>query len=133
MPSNAEIADKWIIFTFARLYESFPVRVDISVEEIQNEIGGPPFGSVNVFAADLASWLIEEKYIRSGTPYSDEVFLAEAVLTERALAALKKVPSAMSEKRSLGERLKDLSLDIGKSVAKKEAGEWIVELFSNLP
>lgn len=104
------------------LYENFPKPLFVHTSELreafgieekdwwQDRIGTNPIGIT-------IRWLAAEGFVR----YSDDskgLSFAGLVLTSKGLAALHKVPEALSPRTTIGERLKELSKDASAETVK---------------
>jgi hypothetical protein len=134
--ANPEIANIWIGYIFAKLYESFPVPYDFTVSEIVRETKETP--NLNeyelaLFGSSLIDWLQKEGFIRGEAPPLGPDFLIDfATLTERGFRILNAVPQNLKEKKKVGQRLVEASKDIGQDAVKKTVGDLVGQVFGGI-
>ena len=133
---NIEVANIWIGYIFAKLYENFPVPYDFTISEIVQETKEKPNldeYQLVLFGTSLVNWLREEKFIRGEDPPLGPDFLIDfATLTERGLRVLNAVPESLHEKRKVGEQLVDASKRIGEDTVKKSVGELVGQILGGI-
>lgn len=119
---NIELFDLYVGKIFVKLYENFPLRIDISPckmigKEINEDTLEAP-KECDIFI-DTMIWLEESGYIKYSSQEGNHYFL-KVVLTAKGLELLKAVPPSVETKKGIGERLTTLS-KIGSEEAIKEA------------
>ena len=129
---NTEIANIWIGYIFAKLYESFPMPYDLLLEEITESTRELPNVDPGEFLFYLGRWLEDEGYIRAGQGALGEEGIDEGVLTEKGLRVLNAMPDSLSPGTKLGDRLVEASKDIGQEAVKNSVGEWIGQVIGGV-
>ncbi|UZT80663.1 hypothetical protein OF113_11650 [Ectopseudomonas chengduensis] len=120
MSSNIEKFDRLAGRIFADLYESFPIplpmfptdylSVVLEGQEYESEAdSGPDSVEAYEFFEATYSWLEKAGFIDIQSKALDGTI--EAVLTNKALEALKVMPESLSKKESLGDRLAQATRD----------------------
>jgi hypothetical protein len=125
--TNIEVANIWIGYVFAKLYENFPMPFDVKVEDIVEATQEKPAnGSVDEFGLQLMIWLRDEGYIRGeDAPLGFSSLMDFTVLSERGLHVLNAVPPHLQHKKKIGEQLMEASKDLGKEGVKKVVGDLV--------
>jgi hypothetical protein len=123
---NIDKFDEIAGIVFAKLYESFPMRIDFNAEDISslmkdtgNKEGGDEaeeaeeakeaeeaFNDSTRFIPDTIRWLKEEGYITMQSATMDSHFI-NVTLTGKGLSSLKSTPDSVSGKLSTGEQLSE--------------------------
>lgn len=126
--SNIEKFDEYVGRIFGILYESFPIPIKLSVEQIldlddtQSVFNNPEFEHETLLVMHTIGWLAESKYIYTGKVY--DTYCEYAVLTEGALLTLKSVPDTLKEKeKSLGMKCVDAVKSGSKETIKIVANQ----------
>ena len=132
--TNIEVANIWIGYVFAKLYESFPIPYDFKLSEILDETGEvPTIGESGEFGLQLLMWLRDEGYVRGQDGTLElESLMDFTVLTERGLTALNAVPDKLAQKKKIGEQLVDASKDLGKEGIKKGVMDLIGQVIGGV-
>jgi len=108
--SNIEKFDEYTALIFARLYGSFPLRIDLShVDFLYEEWSREPYdhdvyNPQAEFLTATMQWLKDAGYL-SGEPSA--IGLYKAVLTAKGLEVLKATPASLEHGPSIGERISD--------------------------
>lgn len=146
---NIERFDVLVGAIFAKLYQEFPIAVDLMMEDFESQMAvNQPERDINdhynrrdvLFFLSTVIWLSNHDYLDSGSQAGDGVM--GCVLTARTLELLKAMPSNLEAKKpSLGEQLvsatkegmtvktKELVSEfLSKAVAlgTKTATEWVI-------
>ncbi|AEF54045.1 hypothetical protein Mar181_0996 [Marinomonas posidonica IVIA-Po-181] len=115
---------------FAKLYEKFPIEIDIHIDEFTDESAADFYVAVDAggfFLPDgdvelvqhTVRWLVREGYIHLECEQMSS--FAGCTLTSKGLQTLNKIPQSLD--RSYGEKLieaiKDQGTDTMKSLAKQ--------------
>lgn len=99
----------------ATLYAQFPKRIQLNTVELTNAQKGVgewewsvSRSYQNVFA-DTLQFLLDEGFVRASGQGAQGTVFAQTVLTMKGLAVLNSVPESVSDKKSFGEQLGELS------------------------
>lgn len=129
--SNIERFDELTGLIFSKLYQSFPIAIDLNVMQFSEALvydkplteddkyrGGEPFD----FFDNTMQWLIESGYVISRHNSSYAYTFETCTLTAKALEVLKAVPHSVGGE-TLGGRLSAAAKDGATAKLKELAGE----------
>lgn len=129
--SNIDRFDQLTGLVFSKLYQSFPIAIDLNVmqfaealiyeapiSEHEQRSGGEPYE----FFDNTIQWLIESGYVVSRYSSSYPCTFASCTLTAKALEVLKAIPQSVGGE-TLGGRLTAAAKDGATSKLKELAGE----------
>ncbi|HBC3474594.1 TPA: hypothetical protein KDY89_004734 [Vibrio parahaemolyticus] len=123
--SNPELAEIYIITLFSRLYESWPMSISVTAQDIT----GVEFDMESLFYPDappipkewnvcksLLNWLEMEGYIFGDRSGGDVFTWRKCQLTQKAIEAMKSLPDPLNpdSKRTLADGILDAAKDISK-------------------
>jgi hypothetical protein len=132
------------VYLLGRLYGSFPEPIDFRMlrEHIvlaiaavdQSGEARQAEATIAKYVADTIRWLSVEGYLRyEGRNVSGDYMNLE--LTEKAFRALEQVPTsirrAVETRKSLGELMREASVEQGAAFAGAVAGEMVKNLLGN--
>lgn len=129
--SNIERFDQLTGLVFSKLYQSFPIAIDLHVMQFADALvydkpiteddrfrGGEPFD----FFDNTIQWLIESGYVVSRHASSYAYTFETCTLTAKALEVLKAVPQSVGGE-SLGGRIAAAAQEGATAKLKELAGE----------
>lgn len=130
---NIEKFDEITGIVFAKLYDNFPMKVDLNSGEILNcmeEVKSSKdshkedetFDDLTKFIPDTIRWLKGEGYITMQMQTFENKFIG-MTLTGRGLSSLKAIPDSVSGKLSTGEELSEAVKLGGKEALIKAANQ----------
>ena len=106
--------NKLVGLIFGKLYEEFPVPVELTPETFLNQIIGEDDGegsfNFDDYFGSTIKWLETADYIwieQDDSSFDGPIFAV--VLSERGLESLRKVPDSLEGSASIGERLVSFS------------------------
>ena len=128
---NIDRFDEYAALIFSRLYEHFPVKVDLDVRDLtghreMDENGAvlAPNGNTSRCASiayATIEWLIETGYVRAKEPHYPIGFRG-CVLTAEGLKLLKAMPGSVQFTDTVGDKLvrfvREGALDLAKDIVK---------------
>lgn len=128
---NIERFDQLTGLVFSKLYQSFPIAIDLNVmqfadvlaydrpiSEDELRLGGEPYD----FFDNTIQWLIESGYVVSRHSSSYPYTFETCTLTAKALEVLKTVPQSVGGE-SLGGRIATAAQEGATAKLKELAGE----------
>jgi hypothetical protein len=124
--SNIDKFDEYTALVFARLYETFPIRVNLFDHDVipdtwkDGKFNPEAYDSDSELVRATIIWLKEAGYIDGRI---SNLGLFEAVLTSKGLEVLKAVPSSLSTGPSLGERIADAVKEEGRETMRSLVSE----------
>ncbi|WP_347361799.1 hypothetical protein [Vibrio vulnificus] len=130
--SNPELAEKYTITLFAKLYERWPTSIPVTAEDI-TEVDfdmeslffpdAPDIPNEWYVYKDLLNWLEREGYIFGDRSGGDMFTWRECQLTQKAIEAMKNLPDPLNSepKRTLADGI----LEAAKDITKKSAHDLI--------
>jgi hypothetical protein len=118
--SNMDDFNKATALVLEKLYESFPQRISIDIEELEPDVDKNTLRSF----ADTLLFLEREGFIRFDSRITNEVFQG-ATLTSKGLAILNSVPEVLNEKTPLGQKLSGALKGGSKEVIKTVVNQII--------
>ena len=143
-PSNIDRFNQYAGFFLARLYESFPVPVDLDCHEAVYHrplLGTPGEGSISdkelqrascdaevAFAAHTLKWLSETGYFKAEYFRLHDVQAIRVVLTPKGFEALNAAPASLTRSGPLGQQLSDLSKSAANEAGKAAIGEIVGQI-----
>jgi len=124
---NMEKFNNLVGLIFGKLYEGFPVPLHITptlfLESVISEDDEDGSFNFSEYFSSTVKWLEAADYIRISLDRSSGSGVAfDVILSERGLEALRRVPSSLEGKESIGERLVNYS--------KSKASEAVSTLIS---
>ncbi|NBB11808.1 hypothetical protein [Pseudomonas sp. SLFW] len=132
--SNVDRFDRLTGEIFAKLFQSFPMPIDLDYYDYTEIIAPDPIhtpeGEVQVvegqeFFQASVKWLVDSGYLSLGRQVLSSTKIQQCVLTAQALAALKAVPDSLTGK-SIGSQLQEAArggmIDSVKSLTGKALG-----------
>ncbi|WOB51238.1 hypothetical protein NYR97_07655 [Xanthomonas hydrangeae] len=116
--SNIQEFDHACALIFDRLYESFPMRIDIEASELgffdRNDLSNKPR---EILSATFC-FLADEGYIDFARASDDKAIKTDIRLTSKGLSRLQRVPAGVQDaSKPLIEQLKDAFDSIGSSTS----------------
>ncbi|WP_432780248.1 hypothetical protein QZH44_06880 [Pseudomonas corrugata] len=124
--SNIDRFDEYAGLIFARLYATFPMRVQLDDDEVipgawrDGEFQLEAYESEAEFVKATIHWLKDAGYI-DGRPSNRGLF--DAVLTSKGLEVLKATPASLDNGPSLGERITDAAKEEGRETMRSLVSE----------
>ena len=130
--NNIDLFNEYVSVIFAKLYEEFPLGVDINVEDVTThkvEIddwsgqANSPIPKENEIFTATAEWLYQSGYIitvKGNSPIS-EPGIKWATLTPKAMEALNTSPKSLSGGQSIGSAISEAAREGATETAKKYA------------
>lgn len=134
---------RYIATIFAKLYESWPVRISINAQDVT----GVEFDIESLFdsvtslpnewtvCGELFIWLRDENYIQIEGFCGDVWSLGRTQLTHKAIEALKKAPDPLNpeqKKRSLIDAIVDSTKDSSKESRKQLINLAMTSLYNTV-
>lgn len=124
--SNIDRFDEYTALIFARLYATFPTRIDLNDLDVipgawkdgEFDLDGYQLDAEFVRATIL--WLKDAGYI-AGRPSNSGLF--DAVLTSKGLEVLKAIPASLNSGPSLGDRITDAVKEEGRETMRSLVSE----------
>lgn len=110
MEKNIKDFNKFTAMLFERLYNSFPNRVMISIEDMDDSADKE---TIRTYASTV-EFLALEGFIRYRTATMDNVYM-DVTLTAKGLTILNKIPSTSKEKKTFIEMIKEIAKDGSKA------------------
>jgi hypothetical protein len=105
MPKNMELFNKAATLMLAKLFDEFPKPTHLKITEFEqkmsDEVG-------EIYSATLI-FLRDEGFIRCDRITNRGLDARDVVLSSKGLAALNSTPKALKDKRSLGEKIKNVA------------------------
>ncbi|WP_085703913.1 hypothetical protein [Pseudomonas sp. B15(2017)] len=119
--TNIDLFDQITGLIFSKLYQKFPVAIDISsmdfIESFPDHIDRP-----GEFFADTVEWLIESGYVVARTKSSYAYTFEDCTLTAKTLEVLKAIPKSVGGE-SLGGQIASAAKDGATAKLKELVGE----------
>jgi hypothetical protein len=118
---NIELFNIAVADTFGRCYKSFPVPIGLSVSDIERVLlqsmnreidRDMEVGHKYEVARSSVEWLIKSGYLWCKASTSDQFF--DVTLTPKGLEILNAIPKPLEVNKSLGERLAQGVISLGK-------------------
>lgn len=128
LPPNIDRFNKATLVVFDKLYQAFPVPIELSASKIAMETLTPDATFDDSFQSiepvfHTIEFLRKEGFIEYGQHTQDGTTFFQAQLTTKSLALLGQVPAALDPQVSVGENIRGLVnggiKDVGSEVAKK--------------
>ena len=124
MSNNMEAFDRGTALIFSRLYDVFPKRIALNIEELDEKATEEE----KALYGEAAAFLCAEGFIRfAETYYGDSNSLETLIgaqLTSKGLAVLKAIPTSIETKRSI--------IDVTKDALKSGSNEFLSKTISEL-
>ena len=116
--SHIEQFDHACTLIFDRLYESFPVRIDLEASEVGFFDRNNPANEPRQILSATFCFLADEGYIDFSRA-SDEMALKRGIrLTSKGLVRLQRIPAGIQDvKKPLIDQLKDAATSVGSNAS----------------
>lgn len=119
--SNIQEFDSIVLQVFAKLYSTFPIPTDISIEDFELNLDTNNIdSSQEYFFYNTILWLEQSGFIIYTEKYEDFSLFREVILTPQSLNTLKSVPHSIDSKQTLGEKISEC---VSKGITQVATGQ----------
>jgi hypothetical protein len=138
LPPNIDRFNKATLVVFDKLYQAFPVPVELSASKIAMDTLPPDatfdesFQSIEPVFYTI-EFLRKEGFIEYGQHTQDGTTFFQAQLTTKSLALLGQTPSALEPQVSVGDNIRSLVKGGIKEVGSEAAKKAVELLFTHGP